>query len=251
MEIKELDASPREPSLAQGNSWLHTWEPRIKLVTCFFMVLGTISLKTPLLLLGYSCFLLMLILSTGKAAGNFLRKVRLPLPFLLCMTLPLLLGGGLPPNQERIRLASLLVLKGVNALLLMVMLFFSQPAPALFNGLGHMGLPEPLVTILFLSWRYVFLFWDKLKEVHRALKSRLFQPSFRLTSYRVYGQILGGMLIKSVDGSERIYRAMVSRGFQGGLPTGPAQPIHGKDIVKAFLLGSSLVLVHIIERGYF
>jgi len=37
----------------------------------------------------------------------------------------------------------------------------------------------------------------------------------RPLSFRVYGSLLGTLLIRSMDRAERVYRAMVARGFDG------------------------------------
>lgn len=238
------------PITAKKDSWISRWEPRTKVITCILMVFGLVFLNTPKLLIISYAILTTLVLSMGISIKEFLKRTSFFLPFIILMAIPILLGGGFPPNKERIILAQLLAFKGLNALSIMFIMFFSQPVPELLNALSYMNIPGFLITIIFLSWRYVFLLGERLNRLYKALVSRLFKPGFNRDSFKAYGQVMGGMLIKSIDTSDKVYRAMASRGFDGTMPTSKPREIKILDILKSVILISSVILLNVIEKWW-
>jgi cobalt/nickel transport system permease protein len=168
------------------------------------------------------------------------------LPFLIFLSVPVLLGGGWPPAAARVELVLLLVLKAVCTVFLLIIIIFTQPIQAIFNGIGHMKLPDKLVSVLFLSWRYVFLFWDKLSQTYRALSARLFQGGLNTRSYKTYGEIIGGLFVKSIDSSERVYKAMLSRGYTGKNVVAASEKVTCLDLVKSIFMLTSAAALYFI-----
>lgn len=233
------------------DSWVHRWEPRTKLVTAIIMTFMLVTLQTPKLLIYAYFAMLMVLISMGFSLKVIMKRNMYILPFLIFMSVPLLIGGGLPPSQERITLVLLLAFKSWTALYIMFMVFSSQPTAELLNGLAYMRLPEFFISIVFLSWRYVFLLGDKFSTMYKALISRLFKPSVGKDSLKIYGQVMGGMLIKSLDTSDKVYKAMVSRGFDGTIPTSRPREIKAMDLLKSLLMISTVLLLIFIEKWWY
>ena len=74
--------------------------------------------------------------------------------------------------------------------------------------------PKILLMILSFMYRYFFLLTDELEKMIRATKMRWGKRG-GLKVIKVYGQILGILFIKSYIRAERVYHAMVMRGFDG------------------------------------
>ena len=236
--------------VTEKDSWIHRWEPRTKIISCILMIFGLVSLKTPELLVLSYVFITILVLSMGFSMKEILKRTGYFLPFLVLMSIPILIGGGLPPSEERVELVLLLAFKGLNALSIMFIMFFSQPVPELLNGLSYMYLPDFFISIIFLSWRYVFILGDRLSKYHKALVSRLFKPGLHKASFKAYGEIMGGTLIKSIDTSDKVYRAMAARGFNGTMPTSKPREIKISDIFKSIAMIVGVILLKIIERWW-
>lgn len=80
-------------------------------------------------------------------------------------------------------------------------------------SLERIGLPRIFVVQLLLLYRYLFVVTDEGGRMMRSLELRSAGPgSIRL---RVYGSLAGHLLLRSMARAERVYRAMVSRGFCG------------------------------------
>lgn len=246
-----LISSMRNITDIKENSWIHKWEPRTKIFSCTIVVFGLVSLETPKILIGTCLVSILLLLSMGFSIKEILKKTSYILPFIIFMSIPLLLGGGIPPSKERQTLVLLLAFKSLNSLYIMFIMFFSQPTSELLSGLSHMKLPSLFMSIIFLSWRYVFLLGEKISNLYKALLSRLFNPRVRKTSLKVYGEIMGGMLIKSIDTSDKVYRAMSSRGFNGTIPTSKPKEIQALDIIKSITMISAVILLNIFEKWWY
>ena len=83
----------------------------------------------------------------------------------------------------------------------------------LATGLEQLGIPRVFVVQLLFLYRYLFVVADEGARMTRSVDLRAAGKSaLRL---RVYGSLIGHLLLRSMDRAERVYRAMVSRGFDG------------------------------------
>lgn len=83
----------------------------------------------------------------------------------------------------------------------------------LAGGLERICLPRIFVVQLLFLYRYLFVVADEVSRMMRGLELRTCGPA-RL-SYHVYGSLVGHLLLRSMARAERIYCAMVARGFSG------------------------------------
>lgn len=80
-------------------------------------------------------------------------------------------------------------------------------------GLERLGVPRVFVVQLLLLYRYLFVVAADGVRMLRSLELRCAgSQSPRLS---VYGSMVGHLLLRSMDRADRIYRAMVGRGFDG------------------------------------
>lgn len=80
-------------------------------------------------------------------------------------------------------------------------------------GLERLGLPSPFVVQLLFLYRYFFVIGDEGLRMLRAVEMRSAGP--RPLKFQTYGLLIGHLLVRSMDRAQRIYRSMVSRGFDG------------------------------------
>jgi cobalt/nickel transport system permease protein len=94
--------------------------------------------------------------------------------------------------------------------------------PDLIWALGSLRLPRPLVATIAFMYRYLFVLVDESLRMLRARTSRSAVrrgrrgPSVRWQA-RVAGGMVGSLFLRSLERSERVYAAMVSRGYDGQL----------------------------------
>ncbi len=224
------------------------WEPRTKLVAGIIFVFGVISINDLRLLGGALVFAVLFALWTGLAGGQLIKRLLVLVPFLALMSLPLLFSAGIPPAPDRVILASLIVLKALTAMTFTLFVFTNQPIEEMLEAMEHLRVPAAITTTIYLAYRYGFLFIHEMQTTVRALKSRLFDARLSRYSLVTYGELSGGLFIKSINRSETVYRAMVARSFQGSIPIGPPRQISAADWFKAAIPPLYIISLIITEQ---
>jgi cobalt/nickel transport system permease protein len=224
------------------------WEPRTKLVAGLFFLFGVISLNDLRLLAGALAFSILFSLWAGLGISQLVRKLSVLIPFLLLMSLPLIFSAGYPPAPDRVIFAALIVFKALTAMTFTLFVFTNQPIEGMLEAMEHLKVPAAITTVIYLAYRYGFLFIQEVQTTLRALKSRLFDLRLNRYSLPIYGELSGGLFIKSLNRSETVCRAMSSRSFQGNMPIGAPRRIIISDIVRAALPTGFIILLIIVEQ---
>jgi cobalt/nickel transport system permease protein len=73
-------------------------------------------------------------------------------------------------------------------------------------------MPEVLVDVIALMYRYIFVLIDESEKMQRARASRTFIEQ-RKIFWKLQGSIIAQLFVRSYERGERIYRAMRARGF--------------------------------------
>lgn len=119
-----------------------------------------------------------------------------------------------------------------------------------FSGLRSLFVPRVFVVTLGMTYRYLFVFLRLIQDMYRARKSRTIRPLSPATERNWIASRIGATFKKSVDMSEDIYKAMLSRGFHGEFRSTDRFHAGSTDyiwLVTVLLFGGILIL---IERGF-
>ncbi len=228
--------------------WGRNWEPRSKTIAAFIFVFGVVSLDNPWIVLMAFAFVILGASMMGLKLSFLFSRLVLLAPFLFFMTVPLIVGQGFPPPADRVVFASLIALKAMTSMATMIVMLSTQPLEEFFDGLSNMKVPPLVISVLFLSCRYAFLFMEEIKKTRRALASRSFNGGLSVEGLKVYGEVSAGMFVKSFDRSEFVYRAMASRGFQGEVPAGQPQKVRSSDFMKSAITVFFVLVTVALER---
>jgi cobalt/nickel transport system permease protein len=156
------------------------------------------------------------------AASAFLLVVaaaaRLPLrvfPGRLLLLLPVVIGLGALSLFRADGWAhfSSVATRGAIALSAMLLLSNTTAFTEILRMLRTVKVPALLLTTLALLYRYLFVLVEESDRVRIARTSRVFAGSRRLT-WRVLGGVIGELFVRSTIRAERVYAAMVSRGWR-------------------------------------
>ena len=152
--------------------------------------------------------------------GSLLRTVALAAPFAVFVGLfnPVLdrqvavVVAGHPVAGGWLSFASIMLrfLLTVSAALVLVA---CTGIHRLCAGLERLGMPRVLAVQLLFLYRYFFVVGDEGLRMMRSVEMR--SPVGRSLGLRVYGLLVGNLLVRAMDRAQRIYRAMVARGFDG------------------------------------
>ncbi|MHA1649646.1 MAG: cobalt ECF transporter T component CbiQ [Candidatus Helarchaeota archaeon] len=120
---------------------------------------------------------------------------------------------------EGIKIASSFILRIWLSLMAIMTLIFTTPFANLIHAMKHIRIPRIFLILFSLTYRYFFLFIDEFIRILRAKEARSFRKLGFRKRFKLLGQIFGTLLGRSIDKSERIYRAMLARGYTGDLVT--------------------------------
>lgn len=105
-----------------------------------------------------------------------------------------------------------------------LLLAATTPFTQLLTAMRQLHFPKILVLIMSLMWRYLFVLGDEAQRLIAARVSRSAVPAnaSRRPPLAWRAQVTGGMagslLLRSIERSERVYVAMLARGYSGEPP---------------------------------
>lgn len=243
----ELEAMERT---AHRQSPLHCLDARAKLiVTAVFLVT---MLSVPLYRLSEILLYFVFPIVTAARGGlNYLpifRRSLIVLPFVAFIGVfnlfydrePIFRIGMLPVTAGWISFLSI-ILRGLLSVQALLILVYSTGYYRICRSMQQLGVPSVFTTQLLFVYRYIYVLVDESLAMSRARDAR----SFGRKSYplKVWGTLIGQLLIRTFDRSEAIGRAMLARGFTGTIPAAiyPRTPWRMRD--TRFLIGWSAVLI--------
>lgn len=208
---------------AYGESFLHRLDPRIKLVSGALITVPTAvvsSVSSALASLVLACLLaLMAELSLKKVLARllvingFIAFLWLFLPFSMPGEAIWSLGP-LSATMEGINLSLLITIKSNAIAIALMALVATIPVQTLGRAMQNLCLPDKLCNLLLFSYRYIFVIEREYRRLTTAQRARGFKPGTNMHTYRTYAYLVGMLLVKSWDRAERVYQAMLCRGFK-------------------------------------
>lgn len=238
LDLRNLD------TMARGETWVHRLDPRAKLITTLLFLLAVVSVDKygVAQLLPFLLYPVALIAIGGLPPRYFLRKIAVVAPFAVLLGIfnplldrgvvlhlgPIAISGGWLSFTSLLIRFSLTV---GTALVLIGMTSFN----GLCLALERLRVPRLFVTQLLFLYRYLFVLVDEAHRMTRARELRTF--AHHHPDLKIFGSMIGHLLLKAADRAERIHLAMRCRGFDGHfrMLTAPAFGI--KDLL--FVLGWS------------
>ena len=162
---------------------------------------------------------------------------------------PLRLPGTVYITKEGTMAAILFTFRVATCVSAVVLLFLTTPEQLLFKSLRSVGVPKVYVLTLDMAYRYIFLFVEMVRHLHMAKKSRTIKSSGTIAEQKWVGGRMGYMLIKSLDMSEKVHMAMISRGFNGDAKILEEYGMKNRDYVAAIFTISFCILLLLISQN--
>lgn len=206
-------------------------EPRIKIVTIFLLIIVATSLKSMTTLTLGSVLALCLLLWARVPARQCIKRILWILPFagVMLILMPFITPGrevafisllsiNISISQEGIDKALMLSGRVLISVLALIFLTLTTNLTDLFYGLRRIGMPGIMVSLLAFTIRYITVLADELQRMLTARKSRGFTTGTSLLdrhTLRTLTELIGVLFIRSYERGERVFNAMLSRGFSG------------------------------------
>ncbi len=123
--------------------------------------------------------------------------------------------GPLRISPHGLAVALSLAGRAVTIVTLMLLLLATTPIPVLAQAAHSLRLPDTLVHLALLTYRYVFVVIHEFFRLRTALRVRGYRNRASVHSYRTIGHVAGTLLVRSAEQAERVGHAMRCRGFDG------------------------------------
>jgi cobalt/nickel transport system permease protein len=209
---------------SEGPSLAHRLDPRGKVVVAaLFAVLMAVARTYATVLAGLALALLCLTLARLplKKVGVRLLLVN-SFIFFLWIVLPLTYPGEvvwrfgpLAATREGLIYTGLITLKSNAIIIALIALVATVPVVTLGQALHNLRLPDKLCHLLLFTYRYLYVFEQEYRRLVQAIKVRGFHPHTNLHTYRTYAYLAAMLLVRSHERAERVFQAMLCRGFHG------------------------------------
>lgn len=124
-------------------------------------------------------------------------------------------AGPLAFSREGLLLAAQVALKGNAILLALLLLVGTLELGTLGHALDHLYVPSRLAHLLLFTVRYLEVMEREYRRLAAAMKVRGFRPRADRHTLRTFGHLVGMLLVRGFDRSERVLAAMKCRGFTG------------------------------------
>lgn len=251
------------------DSSISRWDPRFKVFSLGVLIISIALLKTiPMafvaliiaaIVIGMSVLPLHFI-SNGL---SFILVFLVPFFFIMPFSYP---GEaafhvlGLPFAWEGLRYATLIFTKALAIVLISFSIFGSSRFDVSMIALQKLKCPKIFVQMLLFTYRYTHVFLEEMHRMHTSMHSRGFVAGPNAQTLRIYGNFIGTLLVRSFERTDRVYKAMLSKGYQGELHSMVKFHSSFPDVLKGLIVvGLSLVLLlsdyggifKVAERGWY
>ena len=228
MDIARVDASA-----TRGTSALHRAVPGAKLAAFALVLIGVVASANVLVIGGIALTLVAVIV-----------VLRLPWrPMLLLALYPGIFGAIYAfAAAADVLSASLIILKAVTAALVAVLLMFTTPYPQVFAPIQRV-LPAVIGDALLMTYRSLFLLLEKFSHTLTAVRLRAgLVGASPIRSAATITRSLGGVLLYSIDLSQRTHDVMYLRGYDGRLAVTP-QPSVSAGLDRGVVVAGAFMCV--------
>ena len=249
-----------------GKSPIHNLDPKVKIVSTIALILSNALLSDgDWALFGLTWAIIIAITITSKLNIIFIVKRGLiALPFaLVSITVMFTIPGDnlyefslfnsklIVTVQGMVRFLSIMI-RAWLSIQATILLTATTSFPDLAHGLRHLRVPLILITILSFMYRYLFVLSS---EAGRLLNARTARSASRAGAKKPSiswnaknaGNMVGQLFLRSYERSDRVYNAMVARGFDGDFLTYNPHHMKVKDWILLLLFLLSLFGLHLIQ----
>jgi cobalt/nickel transport system permease protein len=251
-----------------GESLIHHLNPRIKVLVTVGFILSNVLLPDAAWLAFAVSWIFILVSSVVAklGIGYIFKRSFIVLPFALAAVTAVFSVPGNALTQWHLGTTILTVtdagvLRFVSIMLRAwlsvqgaLLLVATTRFPDMIHALEHLRFPRLIVTIIAFLYRYLFVLTDEVLRMTRARQAR----SAAATGYRsggnvfwrarIAGNMVGQLFLRSYERSDRIYNAMLARGYTGQIRTLSPHLMSRRDWWFAAVALFAMILLQILGR---
>jgi cobalt/nickel transport system permease protein len=221
-----MGAGHAHPLYLDHDSPVHRLAPEVKiLATLLYTIVVVITPREEFLAFaGYALLLAVVAILVRVRPLWLAKRATIELPFvLLAIVLPFAGAGervtwlGQSLSVDGLYGAWNIFIKGTLGVLAALLLAASTTMRDLILGLDRLHCPKVFTQIATFMLRYLDILIDDARRMRIARLSRGYDPRF-LWQVKALAVGLGALFLRAYERGERVYLAMMSRGYTGRLP---------------------------------
>lgn len=155
---------------------------------------------------------------------------------------------GISVSPEGLWVAFGILTKSTLGVMTSIILSATTQSRELLNSFQKLKVPDTLIQIASFMFRYTAVVIDELNRMKIARQSRGFEAK-GLRDWRILGQSIGALFIRSYERGERVHLAMLSRGYEGKLLLTEDMRSTATEKIFAFMPAIIAVIVQLIVRN--
>ena len=252
----------------ESESFLHRLDPRVKVVVTVVFILSNALLPDGAwIAFGFSwAFLLFANALSRLGLGFTFKRSIVALPFALVALTVLFSIPGKPLSTFHflfwdftitdtgfLRFISILIRSWLSVQMAILLVAVAR-FPDLIHALEHLRVPSILTTIIAFLYRYLFVLADEVFRLMRARESRAAAAPGKRSGgsvawrARIAGNMAGQLFLRSYERSDRVYNAMLARGYAGHMQTINPHELRRRDYVTAALALLAILFLQLVGR---
>jgi cobalt/nickel transport system permease protein len=240
--------------IARTDGLLQRLDPRVKIIGLLALTIAA-ALARKLSVIGTIFVVALLLAALSRVPFTTLFKrgwigalfftgfIALPAIFItpgdIAWRLPLL---ELPITWTGLKSAAFLIARVETAVTLTLLLVICTPWAHVLKALRALNIPAPLVVILGMTYRYIFLLLGAARDLIEARQSRSVGAMEPSEKRRSMVASIGVLLGKSLQMSNEVHLAMLARGFRGEVWTIDEFTMRTRDWI-ALMVFAGLVII--------
>lgn len=246
-EIHSMD------ELATKNCWINNINPTVKLILTIIYISIVVSFNKYNLssLMTMTIYPIIIFSTNDISFKDSLKRLKIVLP-LVCFV------GVFNPFFDReilIKVGEISISKGMMSMITLMikgiltsfatyLLIITTNIEKICYAMGKLHIPKIFITQVLFIYRYITVLLDEANQIIQAYSLRA--PNQKGIQYKVWGSLIGQLLLRTMDKADNIYESMCLRGYVGEFYYVKNEKTKGKDYV--YLI--SWLVVFIIIRVF-
>jgi cobalt ECF transporter T component CbiQ len=255
---RSLEQSLFTEQLTGRAGYFQSLDARVKIVATLAILIAIGLSRSLLVILGLYTLIIIIAWLSVVPVGYFVKRVWTFIPlFTALIAIPALfmtpgprlvtLFANVAITRTGLMSATFLVLRVAASVSMAVLLILTTPWNTTLKALGVLHIPDVVVVMIGMTYRYIHLLLHLAGDLFQARKSRMVGRLSGKTSRDLVTSSMGVLLTKSLDLSGEVYLAMQSRGLRGYPRTMDTFQMRTRD--WAFAFGTALICALAIWLG--
>jgi cobalt/nickel transport system permease protein len=230
---------------AHLDSMIHNWDIRFKIVSLIILIFAFSFIKEIVLIPFILILSITLVFLSQIPFFYVIKRLKYILLFLIIMVLVLSISSGgtvlysfyiFSVYKEGFWLGFIIFFRTVTILMVFFIVLESAPFHRTIIALYSLKIPEKLISIIYFTYRYIYVYFEAYRKMKIALQIRGMNNRLIFFHFKTQSGIIGSMLIRSFEQAERIYSAMILRGYRGKFMINSKFSSCRQDYIKTFII---------------